>query len=80
MFYDDELSVLVEELIDSVLRNACCVPWGFPSGCSGYADFVGVLRFGDWSVMRSPFLSQNFPPAVGAGGLWILDNQVAPDN
>ena len=64
-----------------LLTNAWCRSLGLPEWVgSGYADFVGVLRFGDWSVMRSPFLSQNFPPAVGAGGLWILDNQVAPDN
>ncbi len=40
-------------------------------------SFVGVLRFGEWSVMRG---AAGSPPVVGSGNLLIMDDRVAPDN
>jgi hypothetical protein len=79
-FYDDGLSVLVvtqAEFLEEVHADECMVlAMGLPEWV-GHASFVGVLTFGDWSVMRGASGVPNIP---GTGGLWIMDNEVAPDS
>jgi hypothetical protein len=63
-FYDGGLSVLVH----STFARVCMVQvMGLPEWV-GRAVFVGVLTFGDWSVLGE---GENF---------WILANEVAPDS
>ena len=63
-FYDDGLSVQLFDGAEECMLDAVGLPeW------VGQAEFGGVLRFGDWSVMRG---------GLGDGPLWIMDNEVAP--
>ncbi len=67
-FYNDGLSMWVSTLAQ---RMSGCLfrVLGIPEWV-GQADFDGVLKFGDWSVMAD---SENLV-------LWIMDNEVAPDD
>jgi hypothetical protein len=73
-FYDDGLSVRLDPVRsdneeECVLRTIRLPEW------LSHIDFVGVLKFGDWSVMRGSSGS-----GVGTNELLIMVNEVAPDN
>ena len=66
-FYDEGQSMLVDDQPDEgcILQTLGLPEW------VGQLSFVGVLKFGDWSVMTD--LSES-------GALLIMSDEVAPDN
>jgi hypothetical protein len=76
-FYDDGRSVIA----NSFDADECMVQaLGLPEWV-GVVSFVGVLTFGDWSVMRDASqIDVGALAGVGTGNLVIMDSALAPDS